>query len=390
MNLIDWEIIYRKVNDRISKQEEQKLEDWLNASEEHRVYYNKVEKFYKKNHEPDVTIPNHIDEFMSKLDGKKRKLSINRFLRYAAVIALPLCCAIATYFMSDLNEFEQFVQYSQVETIEPIKNKAVLITSNGKSHELNADEIKAIKDEEGITIHKHLDSGLKYESQSQNENRKIAFNTLKTAKGGEYKLELADGTIVHLNCDSELRYPIDFIGGERRVELKGEAYFDVRKNGKPFIVDLGEMNVKVLGTRFNVKAYNEDESVLTTLVSGKVKVTTATDNQLESIELIPGEQAKWVRNSKELYSEMVDTDLYTSWIEGYFRFENQRMEDIMKNISRWYDVKIFYQSSDLKEKRLTGKLHRFDDFNVITGLIEKISGVEIEHNKNAVLIKNIE
>lgn len=184
---------------------------------------------------------------------------------------------------------------------------------------------------------------------------------------------MADGTKVYLNCDSELRYPVNFGERERRVELKGEAFFEVTKNGQPFIVDANDLSVEVLGTKFNLMAYANEESIQTTLVSGKVKVAVKGDDEenVESIYLEPGKQASWNKLNQTLSCKEVETDLYTSWINGYFRFENQRLEDVMRTISRWYDVKVFYQNPDLKNKRLTGKLYRFEDFSVLANMIEK-------------------
>lgn len=390
MNLIDWEIIYRKINATISKQEEIKLENWLKASLEHRLYYEKVVKFYQEDKNELAMVPSQVDCFMSKLDGRRRSLFFGKMARYAALIAIPVSIALSIFFMSGLNEYEQFVQYSKNEIVNPIEKNTVLITSNGKIHNLNLEGAQDINDESGIAIQRHKEFGLKYENKEQIGSNKIVYNTLRTVRGGAYKVVLADGTRVQLNCDSELRYPVVFKNGPRRVELKGEAFFEVTTNGNPFVVELGDVEVKVLGTRFNVKAYKEDKKIQTTLLSGKVKVIARGGNELESIDLSPGEQANCMQDGSSLSSVQVDTGLYTGWLDGYFRFENQRMEDLMKNISRWYDVKIFYQNADLKDKRLTGKLHRFDDFKVISSLIEKISGVKIKKDNKAVLITNVE
>jgi ferric-dicitrate binding protein FerR (iron transport regulator) len=391
MENIDWDIIRKKIKGQISSTEEQAFEKWMISSSKHRTYFEKAKMFQKKNMEDlDLDlVPNTTEEFLRKLNGKAKVIQIRRFLSYAAVIALPIMLAVSILFIGENRLGEQMAQLNLSTALEAEQNQAVLITSTGKTYELESGIDEAIDEEQGVKIRKYLKAGLKYENKSSFHGKELVYNTLKTAKGGEYQLELADGTTVHLNCDSELKYPVNFGKGERRVELKGEAFFEVTKNGQPFIVDVEDVSVEVLGTKFNVMAYANEESIQTTLVSGKVKVAVKGDdnNSVESIYLEPGKQASWNKLSGVLDCKEVETDLYTSWVNGYFRFEDQRLEDLMRTISRWYDVKVFYQNPDLKDKRLTGKLYRFEDFSVLANMIEKISGAEVNENDKAVVIR---
>ena len=383
MQIIDWEIIHKKIKGKISKEENDELQNWLEQSERHQEYYNKAVRFYQNDQEEQPQ--KQVDLFMSRLDQKRKRRLFDQLMRYAAVIVLPLLCGIGVWIYSEM-EIKEFLAECEIqqEQIPGVKNQAVLITSNGASYNLETNKVKDITDGTGVTIKRSGKTGLKYEKSASNGEQKLAYNVLKTAKGGEYKVELSDGTIAHLNCDSELRYPVNFTGKERRVELKGEGFFEVTKNGKPFIVDVQKLAIKVMGTSFNVMAYADENRIETTLVSGKVSVESGE----ESVILNPGEQANFTNN--ELKVETVDVNLYTSWINGYFRFENQRLEDLMRNISRWYDVKVFYNNEQLKDKKLTGKLYRFDQFHVLSGMIEKISGVKIEQSNKTILIQEIE
>lgn len=388
MENIDWSIIRKKIKGQLSSTEEQAFDKWLNSSSKHRAYFKKAEMFYQKELEDLDLVPNTTDEFMKKLDSKSKVIQFRRILSYAAVIALPVMLAAGMLFLGENRLEEQMAQLNMSTALEAEQNQAVLITSTGKTYELESGIDQAIDEEQGVKIRKYLKAGLKYENKNSSHGEELVYNTLKTAKGGEYQLELADGTTVHLNCDSELKYPVNFRGGERRVELKGEAFFEVTKNGQPFIVDVNEVSVEVLGTKFNVMAYANEESIQTTLVSGKVKVAVSgEDNQAKSLYLEPGKQASWNKLSGDLDCETVDTELYTSWVDGYFRFEDQRLEDLMRTISRWYDVKVFYQNPDIKNKRLTGKLYRFEDFSVLANMIEKISGAEVKEDNKAVVIR---
>jgi len=388
MENIDWSIIRKKIKGQISSTEEKAFEKWMISSSKHRAYFKKAEMFYQRELEELDLVPNTTDEFMKKLDGKSKVVQFRRILSYAAVIALPIMLAVSILFLGENKLEEQMAQLNLSTALEAEQNQAVLITSTGKTYELESGIDQAIDEEQGVKIRKYLKAGLKYENKNSSQGKELVYNTLKTAKGGEYQLELADGTSVYLNCDSELRYPVNFGGGERRVELKGEAFFEVTKNGQPFIVDVNDVSVEVLGTKFNVMAYANEESIQTTLVSGKVKVAVNGEaDKAKSVFLDPGKQASWNKLSGDLETKDVETELYTSWVDGYFRFEDQRLEDLMRTISRWYDVKVFYQNPQLKDKRLTGKLYRFEDFSVLANMIEKISGAEVDENNNSIVIK---
>ena len=387
MENIDWDIIRKKIKGQINSTEEQAFEQWLNFSSKHHAYFEQTEMFYKKNIEDLDSVPNTTDEFLKKLDGKSKVIQFRKILSYAAVIALPIMLAVSVLFLGDYGLDDQVAQVNSSITKDVIQNQASLITSTGKIYNLESGVEQAIDVEQGVKIRKYLKAGLKYDNKKAVKEKELVYNTLKTAKGGEYQLELADGTTVYLNCDSELRYPVNFGGGERRVELKGEAFFEVTKNGQPFIVDANDVLVEVLGTKFNIMAYANEESVQTTLVSGKVKVVVEGEDKTKSLFLKPGNQASWNKLSGDLECKDVQTELYTSWVDGYFRFENQRLEDLMRTISRWYDVKVFYQNPSLKDKRLTGKLYRFEDFSVLANMIEKISGAKVDENNKAVVIR---
>jgi len=256
-------------------------------------------------------------------------------------------------------------------------NQAILITSSGESIKLGTPSKKSINIEKGVEISRENKDGLKYIKNKNIKTEQIVYNTLRTPIGGDFQIELSDGTKVWLNSSSELRYPVNFGDRDREVEIKGEAYFDVSKTGKKFIVHTNEMSVEVLGTKFNIMAYEGEKSIETTLVSGSVRVNTD-KNKDGGIHLTPGKQASCNRSNGYITKKSVNTKLYTGWIEGYYRFEDKRLEDILRYISHWYDVDITFKDINTKNITLTGKLHKFDDFKIIADMIEKISDVKIE------------
>lgn len=391
MQSIDWDIIYRKINGQIFPLEEDELRRWLEASDEHRIYFERAVAFYQKKiegWEEFDKVPDTTQEFMRRLERRILANRAHKILRWAAVLLIPLMLVGGWKYMSRPHADTQLAVKKSVKQ-KLNSDNAVLITSSGKEYDLESGTELPVEEEDGVKIRKYLKAGLKYEKQPLSKGGKLVYNTLRTAKRGDYQLELADGTTVYLNGDSEIRYPVKFGPGERQVELKGEAFFEVTKNGQPFIVNVGKMSVEVMGTRFNVMAYGDESTIKTTLVSGKVKVNVK-EGAMKTKELVlaPGQQACWSKNGGALDKKEVDTDLYTSWMDGYFRFDDQRLEDMMRTISRWYGVEVHYQNSNLKDKRLTGKLYRFEDFNVITNLLEKISGVEITRRNNVITIED--
>ncbi|PXY03228.1 hypothetical protein DF185_03860 [Marinifilum breve] len=386
MKNLDLDILRKKLDDRLTSTEEEKINLWLESSADNREYFKRMKSYHEKPLE-DLSlesVPNTTDLFMKRLNRKSRISIYHKVLQYAAVIVLPLMIGAGLWWYTNAQMEQQLAEQTRIIEQEE-NNSTVLITSTGKTYELESGIEQAVVEDEGVKIRKYLRAGLKYE-KPEVKNQKIAYNTLRTSNRNDYQVELSDGTVVYLNCNSELRYPISFGEGDRRVELRGEAFFDVTKTGKRFTVEVNDMEVEVLGTRFNVMAYDDENSIQTTLVSGKVKVAVNENGIRKSLTLKPGDQASWCHENGTLESKIVNTDLYTSWIDGYFRFENQRLEDVMRNIARWYDVRVFYQNPELKDKRLTGKLHKVDDFKVISSMIEKISGIEIDKNKKAVVI----
>ena len=204
------------------------------------------------------------------------------------------------------------------------------------------------------------------------------YNMIRTPLGGEFSLTLADGTKVWLNAMSELRYPVAFGGDTREVELKGEAYFEVKKNeAKPFIVKTDEFNVRVLGTSFNISAYSDFPLAHTTLCSGHVRLSDRM-NPGKEVDILPGEQLLFHRDSREMNVQEVDVDVFVSWRDGSFQFDNNTVEEVFTILQRWYNIQVFYANVEVRQELFTGKLPRFDNLQIIIDLIERVSDLKIE------------
>jgi len=255
-------------------------------------------------------------------------------------------------------------QVIELQDLQSNRQQAKLIVSDGTVYDLNGKNHEVISDKSGIR-YKNGDTLAKV-----NSNKLV---TLLTPSGGNYTLTLDDGTRVWLNAQSSLRYPTSFSGGkERVVELKGEAYFEVAHNSKqPFIVNTAIQKVKVLGTSFNINAYANENRTITTLVTGRVQINDKSDRKLHI--LTPQQQAS--NDGTSVAVENVDTDLYTAWKEGTFRFRSTPLPVALRQIERWYDLEIDYK--DIPENiRIHASISRDSNLSTVLHALEKITGLK--------------
>lgn len=214
-------------------------------------------------------------------------------------------------------------------------------------------------------------------------NKETVYHTLRVPAGADYQVTLADGTKVWLNCESTLRYPVEFGDEKREVYLDGEGYFEVNKAAEwPFIVNTEQMQVKVTGTKFNVKSYTTEPIVHTTLVEGSVWAYT---DQVQ-VELTPSEQFRYDKETGKTSVQKVDTELYTGWIEGMFVFRNQRLEDVMNDLARWYNMTIFYSTAETKEIRISTNLNRYKNIDDLLVIINESGKVVVARKDNTITI----
>jgi len=198
---------------------------------------------------------------------------------------------------------------------------------------------------------------------------------LDVPRGGEFKVELEDGTEVWLNSASRLVYPEHFAQSERRVSVQGEAYFKVKHDAeRPFLVETDGQLLRVYGTEFNIRSYKEDPDVATTLVEGSVALSRKSGDGGELV-LTPGHQSNFSKQKENLTVRPVDTEVVTSWRHGHFVFENQSLESIMMDLSRWYAFEYTFADESLKKIVFMGSIPRYADFNTALGIIEESGGL---------------
>ena len=259
----------------------------------------------------------------------------------------------------------------------PGSNNATLQLGNGKTIHLGNQPEGAIKEEDGTTIAQQS-GGLVYNKTNEPHSAAL-FNTLSTAKAGQYQLTLEDGTRVWLNAASSLRFPVHFTNGERRVELTGEGYFEVAASpDKPFRVMVQNMEVLVLGTHFNVGAYSK--VVKTTLITGAVKIQV---EDKRSWQLAPGQQANV--QGDQVRISAADTEKAIAWKEGIFFFKDDDFREIMEQVARWYDLDVHYEGP-LPAKLISGNISRQAKLSQVLEMLNFVSGANFRVNGKDVTI----
>lgn len=215
-------------------------------------------------------------------------------------------------------------------------------------------------------------------------DREEVLNTLTVPKGAEFRIRLADGTVVHLNADSRLQYPTFFSGKERRVRLQGEAWFEVAKNAEiPFYVMAEDVEIRVYGTSFNVNTHGM-RTVQTVLTEGEVGVRALRTG--EEVRMRPGQLAEYGRSGREIQLREVNVRQYTAWKEGYFYFDDQPLEEMMNELGRWYDMEIIYRSDGGRMLHFSGYVQRYKDVRRILATLTEAVGLRFEVSGNRITV----
>lgn len=285
------------------------------------------------------------------------------FIRKIAVAAVFFIVAASILFIYNPRKQSHVVIAQNIlkEDIAPGHNGAILHLSNGKTIALDSTGDGVIAQQGGLKIVKK-DGKLSYIGKSD----KVVYNDIVTARGQQWELELPDGTKVWLNAASSIHYPLSFKGKERLVKITGEAYFEVVHNSaQPFKVQVGNVQIEDIGTTFNVNAYSDEPLTKTTLVDGSVKVSRGNNTKL----LTPGQQAITQENNSIQIKKNVNVEEVISWKNGQIRFENEDLQTIMRQISRWYNVDITYQDN-IPNKIFNGGISRKSNLSELLKILE--------------------
>ena len=380
------ELLLAYLQDDISEEEMIRLQGWLDENERHRKLLDGLRD--KEVLRQEIGAYASFDtsrrwiQLKEEMDKtpRKRRLLLRVWKSVAAVFVAAVAGGLLYWQITDsARPVEEQVLVAQ---IRPGETQAVLITGKGQQLLLQGlkDTCLDITGNETLKISK--DGSLEYSLSAL--SRMPEWHTLQVPRGGEYKIVLDDGTEIWLNSASELKYPAHFVGNERRVCLVGEAYFQVARNeAAPFIVETRDMDVKVLGTSFNVSAYEDEENSHATLVEGRVEVDDKING--EKVTLTPGEQA--LLQGKEMVVREVNTKLYSMWRLDRFTFASEDMEGVIRKLSRWYNVNFFFSNSSMKQKRFTGSLPKYSDISQVLKMIEMTTDIKFQVKGNTIIIQ---
>ena len=357
-----------------TERDEQELEAWQKEKEANKVLAGRLLR--KEMYEENLDACKRFSAKDAWQDADKR-LCENRkeiwhwrkFIRYAAVILILLTAGMFYWWSTrDVRE-ESPVLYSQIGAG---TTGAKLTLGDGRVVDIVKGQKLELEEVDGTKI--VTDSvGIDYSVQ-EIEDKPEVLNKVQTLTGMEYSLTLSDGTKVYLNAETKLEFPTHFKGERRIVKLEGEAYFDVSKDAaRPFIVEVNSLEVRVLGTAFNLRSYDDEGLVVTTLVEGKVEV--AADEVVRTIT--PGMQVVYEKENGDMKVQKVDVLLYKAWQSGKFIFKNERLEDIMIYLSKWYGFNYRFIDNHAKEVRIGARLDRYDNMEPIIEMLKRTGLVNI-------------
>lgn len=314
--------------------EEKELYQWVAQSNDEQPVHLHIESLLGENDNTNIPEVEWESLYQRILTGNKPVVKVMQWTKLAAASVIILLLSVGGYFYFNKTE-KQVVKVERFKNdVAPGGNKAILTLADGSQIILDSANNGTVSQQGDTKVIKLDDGQLTYNTSGT--NLEVFYNTISTPKGGKYQIVLADGSRVWLNAASSLRFPTSFRGKFRNVELTGEGYFEVAKNkGMPFSVKANDVEIKVLGTHFNVNAYTDEKNIRTTLIEGSVKVSKG----IKSSMLSPGKQAII---SDDIKIVNADTEEAIAWKNGMFQFKDAKIESIMKQVENWYDVDVEY------------------------------------------------
>lgn len=309
--------------------------------------------------------------FEQMIAGRQSKGKSRLIYRLAAAAAILLTMGAGIYYFylpqKKPGTPDTRISSTQEPKILPGSDKAVLILGNGKQIILSEANTGKLAEQGQTAIRKTADGEITYHAPIKEGSQELIINTIATPRGGKYSLILADGTKVWLNSASSLKFPASFNGDRREVQLSGEGYFEVAHDvAKPFIVLSVGQSIEVVGTHFNVNAYADEPQIQTTLLEGSVKVIS--HDQVKTLK--PGQQSRLTTGGEQIDIHEVNTEDVVAWINGYFLFQNENIQSVMRKISRWYDVEVEFAKGQQFSEQYGGSITRYSDVSKVLRMLE--------------------
>lgn len=372
-------LIAKSLRGHLSAEEQRALQAWIDADQQNRELFDSLQDSGQLQQELDFIAGIDVDHAWHRIVGVRRHAGLKRVIRYlgyAAAVVL-VACGVWWFTRQDIGPAEPQVSGTGnifYNDVMPGSSKATLILSDGRQVDL-VPGIGELKEQDGTTIERGAD-GLSYRDIVRDDSPLI-YNTVVVPKTGTYQLTLADGTRVWLNAMSELRFPVHFGTTERAVYLKGEAYFEVQHHRDwPFRVDVEGTQVEVLGTHFNINAY---DGVRATLAEGGIRIVHQSVQRI----LTPGEEAV-VDNGITVQAANLSKAL--AWKEGEFYFKSDGIEEIMGQLSRWYDLTIDFKGP-VPDERFNGTISRSAGLMEVLEMLSFLTGAHFELRDRHVTVR---
>lgn len=367
--------LLRYTRGELSKEEEKGIEQVLLEVKGMNTLVEELKDKNRIEHEMHIIAKFDTERALSKLKNRKQ-VKRRGILSWIAAASVVVIGGVSAWIL--LSQEPDVDNLSVTEKFEPGKAIVTLEMASGLKYRL--DTLSSVVRNNRVNVAFDNNDGVlkikEQDSLADGATKEIGYNTVNVPYGGTYTVELCDGTKVYLNSGTTLEFPSRFDGKVRSVILKGEAYFDVARNvSKPFVVEVDEMKVKVLGTSFNVKSYVDEPGVYTTLVEGSVAILR--DGQPEK-KIKPGEQAYYNKGVGTLSIAEVDVNEFTSWKDGLFYFKDIALEEILRIVSRWYDLEVFYMNQGAKSVIYSGKLPMYSSVEDVLRKFEISGDVRFE------------
>jgi len=371
-------IIAKSIEESASLHELAILEEWINKSQDNKFFYRRLIKDDKLDQKLSDYKSIDVNKAKKRFTKKNKRnffvFQIKKYLKYAAVLVVVLG---SFYFLNQKETSKQLISIP--------KNSITLQMDDGTIKVISTFDTKEIKNKKGEIVGKQERDKLNYKDSKLKE---LVYNELTVPYGKTFQLVLSDGTKVNLNAGSSLKYPVSFIEGQdRKVFLEGEAYFDVAKDPRhPFVLNSNEVNIRVLGTKFNVSSYSEDTDISTVLVEGSISLYL--DDKYakdKSLLLKPGFKASWNKKTNKMNVGKVDTEIYTGWTEGKLIIKDLPFKNIRKKLERKYDVKIINNNKILDNNTYTATFD-VETIEQVLQTLNKSFSIEYKINGNEIII----
>jgi len=401
LNLKD--LLERYLDDSLTEKELNKLFNDLNRRRNNEELQQIIEKVLINNEFPGLADKRRKDIVFQQLmqaakesddesiDGEsefditsRRKIPV--WTRLVAAASTVILITAGTYFWISSNSKKEIANTERTSKylkndIAPGTNKAVLTLGDGSTLILDDTHKGVIANQSNTKVIKLNDGQLAY-NIIKAKPAQILYNTITTPRGGQYKLVLPDGSKVLLNAASSIRFPVAFVGNERKVDITGEVYFEVTKNKSlPFKVSVRDMNIEVFGTHFNVMAYDNESLIKTSLIEGAVKVSKG-----ETVAMLsPGQQAQLNKQGTLKVDKNVNINEEVAWMNGWFIFNAADIDDIMRQICRWYDVDVVYEGRISKET-FSGMVNRNSNVSQVLKIMEQ-AGIKFKIEGRKIIVK---